>query len=157
MKYIIVLCFIATVGCKLKPDEAAANQPTPTIDDQLSGFWQLTGTNSSLKGIRAPKILKLQINSNNTRQADYCGLAQVGSQGMSSYSISGNDLEIESYTFADPANPQPNELPMNKFTFGGKITKLEADTFEIENTLTYVRFVPPTKSLLTDNAGDLCK
>jgi hypothetical protein len=145
----LLLC----IGCA-KSNGQASSAP-PTKDVLLTGFWRLDTSSEAFS--EAPRILKLQVNGNSVRQADYCDIGGLTGQGMSGYDLDGDQFSISYYTFKDPAHPAENEMPTTERKLSGKITKLDGKVLVLDGKTTFRKFVPTKNSALTDNSSTLCE
>ena len=150
---ICLASLLLSVGCA-KAKNHASSAP-PTQDALLSGFWQLD--EASEVSAEAPRILKLQVNGNSVRQADYCDIGGMTGQGMSSYDLSGDQFSISYYTFKDPAHPAKNEMPTTERKLSGKITKLNRKVLVLDGKTKYTKFIPTKNSALSDKSATLCE
>jgi hypothetical protein len=158
-KSIFILFLVAFVACVKNNNRQTSftDQPGPSQDDRLAGFWKLDKPEAGAENFKsAPRIIKLQINRNGLRQADYCDIDQGMASGMGGYEVEGGSLKIPYRAFKDPAHPGDYELPTTEKVFSGKITRLDNDVLELDGKLRYLRFIPAKGAALGDNAGSLC-
>lgn len=153
----VLLCLYSFTytGCNKKSENLESSPIQVSQDDKVAGFWRLKNPDqTTVDGMVVPRLMKLQINRNGARQVDFCGLDRI-SQGMAGYEIKDSNFVINFYGFQDSTNPKVNEIPTPKI-FSGKITRLEADTLELNEDITFIRYTPTQNSALTDNASYLC-
>lgn len=143
--------------------------PAQSMDQQLAGTWKLSSppppqpqpaagvaaTGAVAPAMVAPRILKLQVNRNGVRQADYCDIAGKG-QGVSEYSLTGDVLAVKYYT-AKKSEDSNELVSLNENTFSGKVTRIDKDGLELDGKLKYVRLAQAKGPGLDDDSTNLCK
>ena len=142
-----------SINYKAKSSGSAPSNPNPTLDDQLAGIWILDKSSGQMGGDGIPPVLKLQINRNGLRQADYCRITADQKQGMSGYDIEADVLKVTYHIFKiDSASKQIRLDQIEEKKFSGKITFLNQNTFVLDNKLKYIRYTP-TKAQIESEKG----
>ncbi|MGE3758608.1 MAG: hypothetical protein AB7H97_12670 [Pseudobdellovibrionaceae bacterium] len=157
----LLLALLGLAACgKHEHKKHTYKAPPPTLHQQMVGFWKLYHADMVKRTEPVPRVLKLHVTRDNFyggdyHQADFCGLG-TNIIGKSSYKITGQQLEVNYlvYEFIFEGDKKAPLLGPGKFT--GTITKISEDSFELDNNVVYVRFVPEIGSKLSDSSEHLC-
>lgn len=110
-------------------------------DESVAGYWKLTTAEGSETGARAPRVLRLQINGNGSRQADYCDIGGQPNEGMGQYELKDGTLTISYIGFPDVAARRRDEFPQD-LTFTARVTQVSESSLVLDGTHRYRRFAP---------------
>ena len=131
------------------PTFTVSNKPD-TPEKQIQGAWKLETKDAvTASGIRAPRILILQTNTNQLNQADFCDLDTLN--GNSGYEFHDGVFAISFSSFKDSAHPEAQELPTTEKKFIVKVSALDKTSLEFDGKIRYSRFdLPKNQGPLSD-------
>jgi hypothetical protein len=135
----IFAIFSACVNGGRRPSAGPAERGAS--DATLAGHWRLVSPTDDKESVQAPRVLRLYINANQSREADYCDIGGARSQGAGQYELKNGTLTISYIGYRDAAHRTPDQ-EVEDLHYSGEITLLTADALELEGRYRYERYAP---------------